>query len=118
MLSSFGIDARYPYLTNEMIEFGAKSCNLNRVKKEFHVEQCLKMLPPAIAQLVGKHGGTTDVESFFPSDLDIFTEIQKMKYYSPNQYFNGYSTLKNLMYQYYLSLLCVESFEKQFCDSK
>ncbi|MBQ4429001.1 MAG: hypothetical protein II871_04440 [Clostridia bacterium] len=116
MLSSFGIEARYPFLSQSMLELGAKTCELNKHKKRYHIEQCMRMLPSEISERIGKQGGATDPSTLFANDERIYDRIIKMKYYSPKHCLASAGGLEESLMQYYVSLKSVESFEKQFCD--
>ena len=116
MLSSFGIEARYPFLSQSMLELGAKTCELNQKKKLYHIEQCMRMLPPEVAARVGKQGGVTNAAALFADGESIYDRIIKLKYYSPRHNLQGTGGIEESLTQYYVSLRSIESFEKQLCD--
>lgn len=115
-MNSFGVDARYPFLTSEMIDVGFRSRMLNGTTKEFHKMQCRELLPPSILNLIYKQGGSTNLASLFPEGFDCAAELSKRIYYSPDFMLTEKYDFDETVRDYYLSLLYLESFEKQFCD--
>ena len=108
--------ARYPFLTSEMIDVGFRSRMLNGTTKEFHKMQCRELLPPSILNLIYKQGGSTNLASLFPEGFDCAAELSKRIYYSPDFMLTEKYDFDEAVRDYYLSLLYLESFEKQFCD--
>ena len=98
-----------------MIRVGFKSQDINGTTKEFHKMQCKKMLPESILELMEKKGGSTDLSALFPENFDINHEIKKCKYYSKDFMISKKYDQEESLRDYYLSLLFLESFEKQFC---
>lgn len=116
MMDAFGVDTRYPFLTPQMIAVGYKSRKLNGVTKEFHKAQCKDMFPREVLDSITKQGGATDLASLFPEGFDCSAKLEKRKYYSADFKLTGKYTHKEAVRDYYVSLLYLESFEKQFCD--
>lgn len=116
MMDAFGIKAVYPFLSPGMVRVGFLSRTINGTTKEFHKRQCRNMLPETVMAYVEKKGGSTDLSALFPEGLDCELEVRNCKYYSGDfmltKKFDGGESLRD----YYLSLLFLESFEKQFCD--
>lgn len=115
MMNAFGVHAFYPFLALDMIRVGFKSQDINGTTKEFHKMQCKKMLPESILELMEKKGGSTDLSALFPENFDINHEIKKCKYYSKDFMISKKYDQEESLRDYYLSLLFLESFEKQFC---
>lgn len=115
MLNAQGIQGVYPFLAPRMVEVGFASRGINGPTKEFHKAQCRKILPPAISSVVGKQGGSTDLAPLFPEGFDCEQEIQKRKYYSPDFMITRKFDHDEALRDYYLSLVYLESFERQFC---
>ncbi len=116
MMSAFGVDARYPFLTPQMLDSGYKTRFLNGKTKEFHKAQCKKILPKEVLDLITKQGGSTNLDSLFPEGYECSKELEKCKYYSSDFMLTGKYDHDEAVRDYYLSLLYLESFEKQFCD--
>lgn len=77
MANSFGIDCRYPYLDDEFISI-AKALRLrNGFNKQFHVDNCRRVLPRGIVENIAKKGGATDCHSLFNSSAEI-SEFKSM----------------------------------------
>lgn len=116
MMEAFGVDARYPFLTPEMIHMGYKLRKFNGTTKEFHKAQCRDLFPQTVLDLIAKRGGSTNLGSLFPEGFDCSTKLEESKYYSPDFKLTGKYSHEEAVRDYYLSLLYLESFEKQFCD--
>lgn len=116
IMDSFGIETRYPFLTPRMIEIGYKTRHMNGNTKEFHKAQCKKFLPLEVVGLIAKQGGSTNLASLFPEGFDCSAELEKRKFYSADFKLTGKYDHQEAIRDYYLSLLYLESFEKQFCD--
>lgn len=114
-MNAYNIQTLYPFLTPQMIRVGFESREINGTTKEFHKMQCKKMLPQSILDLIGKQGGSTDLSALFPDDFDCSSQIMKCKYYSKNFMITQKYDYEENVRDYYLSLLFLESFEKQFC---
>ena len=116
MLEAHGIQGLYPFLAPEMVHVGFESRAINGTTKEFHKMQCRKMLPNSVVELIGKQGGSTDLSTLFSDKFDCEREIQKCKYYSEKFMLTQKFDRDEALRDYYLSLLFLESFEKQFCN--
>ena len=114
IMNAFGIDVRYPFLTPCMMDIGYKTRHINGTTKEFHKRMCRELLPRKVSELVSKQGGTTDLISLL--DGNISKLLEKHKYYSPSFKITEKYSKEEAIRDYYLSLLYLESFEKQFCD--
>lgn len=117
VMGAFGVDTRYPFLTPQMIAVGYKSRKLNGVTKEFHKAQCKNMFPQEVLDSIAKQGGATDLGSLFPDGFDCSTKLEGRKYYSTDFKLTGKYSHEEAARDYYVSLLFLESFEKQFCDA-
>ncbi len=115
IMDAYGIDSIYPFLTTEMIDVGYKTRTINGATKEFHKTQCRKMFPQAVLDLIEKQGGTTDLSALFEPDFDCGAAVKKCKYYSPDFMLTQKYPPDEAVRDYYLTLLFIESFEKQFC---
>lgn len=115
MMDAFGIQTYYPFLTPKLIDIGYKTRSYNGVSKEFHKAQCKKKLPNQVVELIGKQGGSTDLSALFPDDFDCSSEIKKRKYYAEDFMLTKKYAKEEAERDYYLNLLYLESFERQFC---
>lgn len=115
IMDAYNIQTIYPFLTPQMIGIGYKTKDLNCFTKEFHKAQCKKILPHYVLELIIKQGGTTDLQALFPDDFDCSKAITKCKYYSKDFILTQKYDREEAIRDYYLSLLFLESFEKQFC---
>ena len=115
MLEAHGIQGLYPFLNPEMVRIGFETRKINGITKEFHKTQCRNMLPDPVIEMIGKQGGSTDLSTLFPDDFDC-AEMKKCKYYSEDFILTQKYNHEEALRDYYLSLLFLESFEKQFCD--
>lgn len=116
MMNAFGINTRYPFLTPQMLSVGYMTREINGTTKEFHKTQCRELFPPEILDLISKQGGSTDLGALFQKEFDCSKELEKCKYYSTDFRLTGKYSYEEAIRDYYLSLLYLESFEKQFCD--
>lgn len=116
MLEAHGIQGLYPFLNPEMVRIGVKTREINGTTKEFHKTQCQNMLPNSVIKMIGKQGGSTDLSTLFSDDFDCVSEMKKCKYYSEEFLLTQKYSHEEALRDYYLSLLFLESFEKQFCD--
>ncbi len=116
MMGAFGIDARYPFLTTQMLSMGYTTRKKNGVTKEFHKAQCRKMFSKRLMELIETQGGSTDLQALFFEDFDCSQKLEQCKYYSSNFKLTKKYGHEEAVKDYYLSLLYLESFEKQFCD--
>jgi len=114
IMEAFGIDTRYPFLTPGMIDIGYETRFINGSSKEFHKTQCKEILPQKVLELISKQGGSTDLSSLFYGNISNL--LEKRKYYSSSFRITGKYCKEEAIRDYYLSLLYLESFEKQFCD--
>lgn len=118
MLQSFGITGIYPYLDTGVVEVGAMTRLENGADKAFHRLQCEKYLPSDIFNKLCKVGGTTQLLPLMDKGKDYEMLCKKSKYYdSTFRYTEKYPREESIM-DYYLSLLFIESFERQFCDER
>ena len=74
-----------------------------------------KKLPNQVVELIGKQGGSTDLSALFPDDFDCSSEIKKRKYYAEDFMLTKKYAKEEAERDYYLNLLYLESFERQFC---
>lgn len=116
MLEAHGVQGLYPFLTPEMVSIGYETRNINGTTKEFHKMQCQNMLPNSVVELIGKNGGSTDLSTLFPDDFECKHKIKKCKYYSESYMLTKKFDYDEALRDYYLNLLFLESFEKQFCN--
>lgn len=116
MMNAYGVNTLYPFITPEMIDIGYWTREINGSTKEYHKGVCNQMFPDEIKRLISKQGGTTDLSALFDSDVDILENIKSCKYYSENFRITEKYPRDEALRDYYLSLLYIESFEKQFCD--
>lgn len=116
MMTAFGINTLYPFITPEMIDIGYWTRKINGSTKEYHKGICNQMFPDKIKRLISKQGGSTDLSALFDSDVDILENIKSCKYYSEDFRITEKYPRDEALRDYYLSLLYIELFEKQFCD--
>lgn len=116
MMEAFGVKTIYPFITSEMIDIGYLTREINGSTKEYHKAACNQMFPDEIKRLISKQGGSTDLSALFSPDDDILENIKRCKYYSEDFRITEKYPRNEALRDYYLSLLYIESFEKQFCD--
>ena len=116
MLKSFGIKGIYPFLDPEVIQIGYITRKANGDTKEFHKKQCRRMLDQRVLERIEKQGGTTSLAALFEDGYDCKEKLKNCKFYDPFFRITQKYTPQEAEYDYYLSLLYLESFERQFCD--
>ena len=118
MLRSFDITGVYPYLDAGVVQVGAMTRSENGTDKAFHRLQCKKHLPSVIFNKLCKIGGSTQLLPLMDKGKDYEMLCKKSQYYdSAFRYTEKYPHEESIM-DYYLSLLFIESFERQFCDER
>ncbi len=116
MLKSFGINGYYPFLDSAVIEFAGRIAHLNGTTKELHKKLCHSALTDSIGSKISKQGGSTSLSPMFDDGFDIVGEIHRSKFFDPDFMLLKTYNMDEALKDYYLSLVCLESFEKQFCD--
>ena len=116
MLRAFGIEGRYPFLDAEMLKLGYRTRQQNGISKEFHKQQCRRNFPPEISVLLTKQGGSTALSPLFPEDHDCLAQAQNTAFYDPDFRITQKYSREEAVRDYLLSLLYLESFQRQFCS--
>lgn len=117
MLRSFGIQGIYPYLDESVIRLGYMTRKENRDNKEFHKNQCKRLLPKLIFQQLKKIGGSTELKALTDLQTDYEKLCKACMYYDPEFRYTEKYPREEAVLDYYLSLKYIESFERQFCGS-
>ena len=74
------------------------------------------MLDQRVLERIEKQGGTTSLAALFEDGYDCKEKLKNCKFYDPFFRITQKYTPQEAEYDYYLSLLYLESFEMQFCD--
>ena len=115
-MNYFNITPAYPFLDSNVVKFAYSIRNENGRTKEFHKRMCSEIISPKVLPLISKQGGTTSMAALFDESFDAIGSAKKMKYYDNNFKLTEKYPHDEAAYDYYLTLLYLESFEKQFCD--
>ena len=67
LLNSFGIDSRYPFADQKVINLAYSLRYNNCQSKSFHIENCRSLFPDNVFSLLGNRGGSTKESSFMDS---------------------------------------------------
>lgn len=87
LFNSFGIETRYPYLSDEFVDIAWALRYENGKDKRCHVANCREHLPKLVIQNISKIGGSTDCHSLFAGKNEIntfFNEIERSDLYRQN----------------------------------
>ena len=115
MLRSFNIDGYYPFLVPSVMDLSQKIAQINHTTKEFHKQCCMERLDERIKPMIAKQGGSTSLLPLLEDTFSLVRKIHNSKFYTPDFMLLKHYTMDEALRDRYLSLLFLESFEKQFC---